>query len=154
MSAGAPVLQESYGDWGVICTNKDKATLCLMRQEQRTKNTHEIVLAAELRRNWTGDMILTLTMPFGVRLADGVTMQVDDGKLSKTMAFSTCLLVGCLSVFEIDGELETKLRNGKVLNLAVTRFEDGRSFTLPISLNGFAPASDRLGQLVGAKPDN
>lgn len=140
---GATSLNETYQDWAVVCAVQDKGRLCVMTQQQRKKDTNQLVLAVELNVVTVNEVRGTLVLPFGLRLADGVTLQVDDGPVSKPLPFSTCLPAGCIVQLAFDAATVKGLRAGTTLKLTAKAHDGGQDVVLGVSLKGFAAAQDR-----------
>lgn len=150
LPGGASSLQETYGDWQVACIPGKDGRQCLVRQEQHKKDTKQLVLAAELVPAAEGDMRMTLVLPFGLNLADGVILQIDDGPASQAVPFTTCLPVGCLAILKVDSELQKSLKAGSKAKLLVRGYENGQGVGLALSLKGFTQATARLANLAKA----
>lgn len=140
---GASSLNETYDDWVVLCTAKDKGRLCVMTQQQRKSDTNQLVLAVELNAVSKEAIRGSLVLPFGLRLGDGVTLQVDGGPVSKPLPFSTCLPAGCIVQLAFDAATVKSLRAGTALKLVAKAHEGGQDVVLAVSLKGFAAAQDR-----------
>ncbi|WP_162894638.1 invasion associated locus B family protein [Rhizobium terrae] len=147
---GASSLNESYQDWVVLCSASDKGRLCVMTQQQRRQDTDQLVLAMELSSISANEIKGTLVLPFGLRLADGVTLQIDDGAVSKPLAFTTCLPAGCIVPLSLDAAMVKALRAGTVLRLVTKAHDTGQNVGLSVSLKGFAAAQDRAVTLAKA----
>ncbi|MGU3576038.1 invasion associated locus B family protein [Brucellaceae bacterium C25G] len=145
---GKPVsLRETYGDWVVGCDYSGDQYYCMMSQQQRKKETGQLILAAELQQNADGVTDGKLVLPFGLKLPDGAELSVDEHESWGMIFFATCLPVGCVLSPDLSAERLTSLRNGKQLGVNVTAQENGQKLALAVSLNGFAQAHDRLKSL-------
>jgi invasion protein IalB len=140
---GASSLNETYQDWVVLCTTNDKNRICVMTQQQRKQDTNQLVLAAEFTAVSKDEIRGTLILPFGLRLADGVSLQVDDGPMSKPLPFSTCLPAGCVVQIGFDAATVKGLRAAGALKLLAKAHDGGQNVRLDVSLKGFAAAQDR-----------
>lgn len=141
---GATSLNETYQDWLVLCQAGENGRVCLMTQQQRKSDTNQLVLAAEFV-SVTADAIRgSLVLPFGLRLADGVTMQIDDGAVSPPLPFSTCLPAGCIMEIAFDAATINALRAGTTAKLVATAHDGGQKIQLALSLKGLAAAADRI----------
>src|SRR5262245_36055516 len=82
LPGGASSLREAHGDWMVNCTiagSEDQARkVCAMSQEQTDSNSGQRVIAMELQPGETASNV-TLLLPFGLDLAAGAALQIDDG---------------------------------------------------------------------------
>ncbi|WP_318012971.1 invasion associated locus B family protein [Mesorhizobium sp. BR-1-1-10] len=112
--------------------------VCVLSQEQTDSQSHQRVLAMELRP--AGEAVQgTLVLPFGLALDQGVTLQVDDGPTLAPLRFRTCLPGGCIVDLSFDGETLAALRDGKSLKVKVVA-DGGEETVLALSLNGFPSA--------------
>lgn len=147
LPGGASSLQETYQDWQVACAIISGAKRCAMSQQQIRQDSNQVLLAAELYAATSDDTAPgTLVLPFGLLLASGVTLQIDDAVPSAPLAFSTCLPAGCLVPFTLDKQTVAAARAGKTLKLEVAT-DSSQPIALPLSLAGFSQAQDRLIEL-------
>ncbi|MGX9425460.1 MULTISPECIES: invasion associated locus B family protein [Bradyrhizobium] len=154
LPGGSSSLQESFENWTVRCAATDKGRVCNAQQQQRHRETNQLVLAVELTTNANGVLNGLVVLPFGLRLADGAVLQIDDQPPSSAIAFSTCLPVGCLIPLSFDKTMIGVLRAGTVLKVGATTNEEGKKIALSVSLKGLPLALDRLAALAhpGAPP--
>lgn len=145
---GATSLNETYQDWVVLCSAADRGRACAMAQQQRKQDTNQLVLAVEFNAVAANELRGTLVLPFGLRLTDGVTLQVDDGAVSKPLAFVTCLPAGCIVPLAFDASMIKALRAGTTLKLVAKAHDNGQDVGLGVSLKGFAAAQDRASALA------
>jgi invasion protein IalB len=152
--SAASVTQETFEDWSIKCEQREGGPkLCAMTQHQRHRTSNQLVLAMELTRFVqeavpAGGAQGTLVFPFGLKLADGVSFQIDAGKRSAAVPFSTCVPTGCLVPVSLDAATLGALRNGTALKLTATANDGGKSVDFSISLKGFGPALDRVRTLA------
>ncbi|GGF63831.1 invasion protein [Azorhizobium oxalatiphilum] len=149
LPGGASSLQETYEDWTVSCVVEGTARICRMSQQQRRQEGNQLVLAVDLTVGKTGASG-ALLMPFGLRLADGVTPQVDEGKPAQAVAFSTCLPAGCIVPLTLDAALIKTLSKATTLKLTAKAQDSGQDVTLSVPLKGFAAGYERLKGLAGS----
>jgi invasion protein IalB len=142
---GAAPVRESIDDWTVTCAvpavSGSTGKVCVVSQEQRMKDTGQLLLAIELRQAVQG-AAATFVLPFGVALAKGATLQVDDLAASAPLPFQTCLPIGCLVPVNFDARMVASLRKGTALKVTVVSASGGE-MPLSISLKGFSRALDR-----------
>ncbi|WP_052503016.1 invasion associated locus B family protein [Brucella anthropi] len=152
-SGGATSVREQHGDWSLICAvvekNERKTKDCVIQQEQVKKAENgpsQRVLAIEFHRQ-NKELNGVLVLPLGLRLEDGVVLQVDDAKPMAKKNFSTCLYSGCLVDLTAEQKVDASLVKGKTLSVkAVTNDEKPIEFS--VSLNGFQTALDRASELL------
>jgi invasion protein IalB len=142
---GATSLNETYQDWVVLCgATEGGGRACVMTQQQHKQDTGQLVLAAEFTRVTKDSATGSLVLPFGLKLSEGVTLQVDDGPVSKPLPFATCLPAGCIVQLSFDAAAVKALRSGTVAKLVAKAHDSGQNVQLGISLKGFASAHDRV----------
>ena len=143
LPGGASSLNETYQDWTVVCTSGEQGRICVMSQQQRKSDTGQLVLAAELGAVPGGEVRGSLVLPFGLRLADGLTLQIDDGPASQPLPFSTCLPAGCIVQVSFDAATVKALRAAAAVKLVAKAHDGGGDVLLGLSLKGFSAAHDR-----------
>ena len=144
LPGGAGTLSESYQDWQVNCATKDSSTHCTMVQMQADPKTRQRVLAMEIGRSSDGSFSAVLVLPFGLSLAAGVSLTIDDGETGNALGFTTCLPAGCLVPFAIDDARQTTLKAGTTLNVSAVASDSAQPVSFGISLSGFSSAFARL----------
>jgi invasion protein IalB len=146
LPGGASTLQETYQDWTVSCQTQKEATICAIRQEQAVAQTGQRVLTAELR-NVAGKVDGVLLMPFGLDLAKGASLKIDEAA-GPNLAFSTCLPQGCLAPVSFDAKQVAALKAGTNINNHTTALSPSQPVAFKISLKGFGAALDRISALT------
>lgn len=146
LPGGASTLQETYQDWTVSCQSQKEATICAIRQEQSSSQTGQRVLTAELR-NVGGKVDGVLLMPFGLDLAKGASLKIDEAA-GPNLAFSTCLPQGCLAPVSFDAKQVAALKAGTNINITTTALSPSQPVAFKISLKGFGAALDRISALT------
>jgi invasion protein IalB len=141
---GATALTETYGEWMVACSMQNATQHCVAQHKQINPQTQQAVLAIELApTSDKGDRIDgTAVLPFGLALASGMSLQIDDRPALSTLPFRTCMPGGCVIMLNFDAKATTELRNGAVLKAKVVA-DGGTDLVIPISLNGLGAALDR-----------
>lgn len=143
LPGGAGSLVETFQDWVVACQAQESTTSCVMRQVQTNTQTNQSVLTLEFRNIAGGKLEGALLLPFGLALAKGVTLKIDDTAVG-TLAFSTCVPQGCLVPMGLDAAQVAKLRSGTALNVSATGLNPAQPVALKISLKGFPVALNRV----------
>ena len=160
---GANSLSETFKDWTVRCVSQAPAPkagakqarkpreaaghgrLCVLWQRQLTQKRQRILIV-ELRPEH-GGLTGTLVLPFGLKLAKGAVLQIDNGRLSQPFAFSTCLPAGCIVPLQLGTEAVASLHRGHQLSVLLSTLDD-KQLKLTVSLAGFGPAYDRVQKLT------
>ncbi|ENT82492.1 hypothetical protein H721_00371 [Brucella ovis IntaBari-2006-46-332] len=141
LPGGASTLQETYQDWTVSCQSQKDTIACVMRQEQSS------VLTVELRNVAGGKVDGVLLMPFGLDLAKGASLKIDD-TAGPNLTFSTCLPQGCLAPVSFDAKQVAALKSGTNINVTTTALSPSQPVAFKISLKGFGAALDRIQALT------
>jgi invasion protein IalB len=144
LPGGAGTLLETYEDWAVACRAQSSVVGCVVRHAQ----SGEEFIAAELRNLPDGRMDGALLLPFGLALAQGVSMKIDESGALPSLVFSTCIPGGCVVPVKFDAANVTKLKSGTVLNVSATSQSSGETLPLKVSLKGLAKASSRAAELM------
>lgn len=138
-------LSVTYQDWTVRCAAVEgqPGQVCEMVQELTQADTGRRILSVLIRRSGaqTG---LTLVTPFGLKLGEGVRLEVDGNPLA-VLAFETCLPAGCIAPLVLSEAQIATLEAGAEAQIG---FVDtaGQSLALGLSLTGFRAALARLDQ--------
>lgn len=143
LPGGASTLQETYEDWTVSCQSQKDKTLCAVRQDQNSSQTGQRVLTAELRNLDGGKVEGVLLMPFGLDLAKGAALKIDEAA-GPNLTFSTCLPQGCLAPVNFDAKQVAALKAGANLNVTTTALSPSQPVAFKVSLKGFGSALDRI----------
>ncbi|MBC2884470.1 invasion associated locus B family protein [Ochrobactrum sp. CM-21-5] len=143
LPGGASTLQETYQDWTVSCQSQKDTAVCAMRQDQSSSETGQRVLTVELRNIAGGKAEGVILMPFGLDLAKGAALKIDDAA-GPNLTFSTCMPQGCLAPVNFDAKQVAALKAGSNLNVATTALSPSQAVAFKISLKGFGSAMDRI----------
>ena len=147
LPGGASALSETHGDWTVNCQVTGTNKICSLSHQQFNKQSGQRLLALELTTKSGQDATGTLALPFGLALAKGVTLEIDDQKLEGSLQFNTCQAVGCLVPVTFNADTTPLLQNGTTLKINATAADTAQPIVFTISLNGFAGALARTADL-------
>ncbi len=147
LPGGASTLQETYQDWTVSCQAQKDGTACVMRQDQKSAQTGQRVLTAELRSAGGGRVEGVILTPFGLDLAKGASLKIDEAA-GPSLAYSTCLPQGCLAPVSFDAKQAAALKAGSSLGLTAVALSPSQAVAFKISLKGFGAALDRMAALT------
>ena len=147
LPGGSSSLQETFDGWTLQCAATGAGRACNVQQQQRHRESKQLVLAVELATAANGAVSGALVLPFGLRLASGAVLQIDDLPVSQSIAFSTCLPVGCVVPLNFDKAAIGRLRTANALKVMATANEDGKQIPFAVSLKGLPAALDRLASL-------
>lgn len=144
LPGGASSLSETHGDWTVSCQilTREAALerICVISQRQANAQGQQ-VLSVELvglADGFEGAIVL----PFGLAVTQPVTLSIDEGE-AISASFSTCLPNGCVVPIAADSETLAAMRAGSQLVVAA-QDGSGQPLELPVSLTGFAAATNRI----------
>ncbi|WP_144409587.1 invasion associated locus B family protein [Martelella endophytica] len=144
---GASSINEDYQDWRVACVSVDNNDRCSMLHNQVAKDSGQRVLSIELTAPTADGLQGIVLMPFGLALANGVTLNIDTATDGPKFGFSTCLPQGCIAPIRFDAAMIDKLKNGGALNITATVVDSGEPINITASLKGFTAAYNRLNAL-------
>ncbi|MET3600000.1 invasion associated locus B family protein [Martelella mangrovi] len=144
---GASSLNETYQDWRVTCVSDGTNDRCAMVHNQVAKDSGQRVLTVELNAPAADQAQGVLVMPFGLALAEGVSLTIDTDSDGPTFGFSTCLPQGCLVPIQFDAAMLDRLKNGGVLHVRAKPVDGSDRVDIQASLNGFTAAFNRLNAL-------
>jgi invasion protein IalB len=146
LPGGATSINETYRDWSVACVQQGAGKRCAMSQVQTQQNGQR-VLAIEISPPQGSSTTGALALPFGLALANGITLQIDDKPAMVPLRFRTCLPTGCIVPLSFDAAAIVALRAGTSLKVKATT-DGGSEAPFTISLAGFAAALDRVAALA------
>ncbi|MFT4162809.1 invasion associated locus B family protein [Shinella sp.] len=144
---GADAIKENYGDWAVECRNSGAVRECQMGQYQED-NTGRKIIAISMSAPENSVARITLLMPFGLSLADGIRLQLDDGFFIKEGRFATCISDGCLVPLILSTAEISRIANVSTMTIIGKVYGQGATPTFKISLKGFSTALARLTELA------
>ena len=144
---GPDTLSETYAAWTVRCqATQNAGRRCTMTQVLQREQGGDRLLLVELAVGEGGETVMAMLTPFGLRVADGATLQTDEDTPTK-LDFFTCLPNGCV-LRQTLGEPElAALRRGNTLSARFVVAQGGEPFELKVSLEGFSAAYRRLREL-------
>ena len=144
--AASPQAQivKTVGDWKVRCFSVQNTNPCDMFWQQNNPNTGQRLVAASIAYAPSADRyIVVLILPLGISVPKGVVIQTDSFT-SPVMHYRMCTRDGCFVQTVGDRNLiESLSKSGPQAKLNIGG-DDGKSYSLPLSLNGFAGAHDEM----------
>lgn len=146
LPGGASALTETYQDWQVACSQQEAGKRCALSQNQVQQNGQR-VLAIELGAPTENAVSGVVVLPFGLSLAAGAVLQIDDRPAAEALPFRTCLPVGCVVPVTFDLDTVALLRAGVTLKV-ITTSDAGQQTPFTVSLKGFVAALDRVAALA------
>lgn len=141
---------ETYGDWRVKCGSPSETAprQCGMEQElrvrdEKTGRSHRLMAVTLTVPKKGGGVELSALTPFGLLLARGAKLRIDEGESFGPLPFWTCLRGGCVLRGPIDAARTALLAKGRKLHLGMISTAE-KPFDVAISLKGFTSAFKRL----------
>jgi invasion protein IalB len=147
LPGGASQVQETHGDWRVMCAQQDNTKACVFSQQIADKGSRQLVLGVELKATTEDTAEGNLVMPFGLAVDKPVMLQIDDAGARITARFKTCVPIGCLVTLSLDKSAIDALKKGTALNVKATVSDTGQEAAFKLSLRGFGSAFDRAKML-------
>jgi len=86
--------------------------------------------------------LVVITVPLGVSIPKGVTFQTDN-YTSPLLHYRVCSRDGCFVQVADNGFVESLAKSGPDAKLNIAG-DDGKTYSLPVSLKGFAGAHDEM----------
>ncbi|MBS9476772.1 invasion associated locus B family protein [Ancylobacter radicis] len=148
LPGGATSLQESFDDWTVNCALPGGRRVCVLAQVQVDQQSKQRALAIEVGATDTKSVTGIMALPFGIALASGAIVQIDDAAPLPPLPFQVCLPAGCIVQFRFDGDTLARMKAGQQMKITARAFEGGKSVVLTVSLKGFAAGLTRLQSLL------
>ncbi len=147
--SGPDSLREGFRDWSVNCAARPVAAdgtgggrVCEMIQQIDHQDSGQRVLTFSLRLNDAGETVAVLIAPFGLRLVEGLRLQVGEEILAQ-MPFETCLPEGCVVVASMTPAMINAMQTGLEGGIIMIN-RRGEPTGVPISLMGFSAGLERL----------
>jgi len=150
--AGAPAVQQfsvntPVGDWAVRCaqTTVKSPAPCDVIQLTVNQDTKQRIMSFSLAYVPSRDSYaMQVIVPTGVALAKGMSLAAGQRALNG-VKFNRCERDGCYVEMLVDAPTVNALSAaGKSTNVTVIGYGAGNEFKLPVSLNGFPEALERM----------
>ncbi len=125
------------------CALPNGHKVCTFSQTQ-TKQDQPAGSRVELTLGPDGSIVGVLAMPFGLALANGVTLAIDDGEPGAALPFQTCLPAGCLVQLKFGADKIADLGRAKQLKITATAADTdtGQASLHPVA-EGLHPGAAR-----------
>jgi invasion protein IalB len=151
--AGAPKTDvvKTVGDWQVRCFNVQNSNPCDQLWQQTDPRSGQRVVAVSIAYAPNSDRhLVVVIVPLGVSIQRGVTIQTDSFT-SPVLHYRMCSRDGCFVQMVADNSLIASLaKSGPQAKLNIAG-DDGKSYSLPLSLKGFSEAHDDMVSEAKAK---
>lgn len=148
LPGGASSIQETYGAWSVSCRLAEGRKVCSFSQVRGNQQTGQRSFAIELRAPSDGKTDGVLVLPFGLALAAGVKLTLDEKPLGQPVPFTTCVPDGCIAPVSFPTVATDAMKKAKEMAIIVTPSNNPEPITFSVALDGFAAAQARIGELA------
>ena len=128
----------TLSDWRLTCPPRtSKKGFCVMQSTAMQSGTTNVMGELSIAPRNNSD-VLTVLAPLGVFIPQGVKVSVGSVQ-PKTVAFTTCVQLGCVASLPIDSALAAALSQSNGGHVTVTS-GDGKPLSLNFSLRGYHDA--------------
>jgi len=131
--------------WVSTCTSNGRGQPleCAMEQRAVAKENGRVIGLVSIRvPSQTRKPVTMIQLPLNLFLPAGVNVDVD-GDMTQNQAFQTCNQQGCFVGFPISDNMLKQMFTGGKFNVTF-QYLDKKPFTLPMSLEGFTDAYNRI----------
>jgi invasion protein IalB len=147
---GTPEVK-SVGDWLVRCYPAQNQSPCDMYQQLNDTNSHQRVLAVSIAYIPKLDRhALQISVPLGVAIGAGAIIHTG-GYASPALPYRRCDRVGCYVEMLIDNGVVDQLSHGGDSGMVRITADDGKTYEVKLSLNGFSAAHDSMAEQARAR---
>jgi len=135
--------EKRYKSWTLKCFKQEKSTPsnCLLMQTIVLKETNSRLLQMAIDKQ-EKQVAGRLTVPLGVFLPNGLTLQIDKGEKT-SFPLLHCDQQGCHTTIRLNKDLIAGLKAGKQLTVTFSDMTQ-RSIGVPVSLQGFTLGFNHL----------
>lgn len=129
---------EVFRDWTARCERPPEANQEICHISQTVKSPEGNQEMAQVAVGYfpnSDDPVAIVTLPLGVHLPRGLTLQVDSGEEIR-VPIEVCNRGGCQAGINLKSPLREAMLKGNTLKLTIYD-PAGQSATLPVSLSGF-----------------
>jgi invasion protein IalB len=149
----APVQPEikTIGDWAVRCYPVQSQSPCDMFQQQNEKDSQQRILALSLAYIPHLDRhAIQIVVPLGIAIPKGIILHTASFT-SQPFAYRRCDRGGCYVETLVDNSVIDQIGRGGDNAMVKITADDGKSYDLKISLNGFSGAHDSMAEQARQK---
>ena len=141
----APEEGKTFKDWKVNCDtipDKDEKICHIQQLITDKENDNPIMMVAVGYLPGLEKPTFIVTLPLGVLLPPGLSLQVDENK-AIGFPYEVCDPVGCRAGFDIKDDILQQLKAGNQAKLKFANMQR-KTITVPISLSGFTGGINSL----------
>jgi len=149
--SGAVTDSKQVGDWTVRCFAVASPSPCDMYQELQDQNSHQRVLSVSIAYVPSNDQhVMQIAVPLGVSIGKGAVLKTD-AYASPPLPFRRCDQAGCyIEMLLGNDQVAGFVKSGPQATVNIVA-DDGKSYALRFSLNGFSGAHDAMAALAKQK---
>jgi len=142
---------KTVGDWQVRCFNVQNGNPCDQFWQQSDPRTGQRVVAVSIAYSPSADRhLLVIIVPLGVSIPKGVVIQTDS-YTSPALKYRMCSREGCFVQAVVENPVvESLAKSGPQAKINIGG-DDGKVYSLPLSLKGFSEAHDEMVSQARAK---
>ena len=137
-------VQLIYSPWTKFCLKGQAATdkqICFTGKDGRIESGQPVVAAVVIEPEGEPKKLLRVTLPLGMKLAEGTRIMVDTDANAQTGPYVICFANGCMADYEATAEVVDRMKKGQ--NLIIQAINaNNQPLTLPLPLGDFAKAYD------------
>jgi invasion protein IalB len=152
-AGGSGTITESkqVGDWTVRCFAVTSQSPCDMYQELQDQNSHQRVLSVSIAFVPSNNQhVMQIAVPLGVSIGKGAVLKTD-AYASPPLPFRRCDQAGCyVEMLLGNDQIAGFIKSGPQATVNIVA-DDGKSYALRFSLNGFSGAHDAMASLAAQK---
>ena len=138
------------GDWFVRCYPAQSASPCDMFQQQNDPQSQQRILALSIAYIPHLDRhAIQISVPLGVAIAPGAIIHAGSFT-APAMPYRRCDRGGCYVEMLIDNSVVDQLSHGGDSAVKI-KADDGKTYDLKLSMNGFSAAHDQMAELAKQK---
>lgn len=136
-----PSRRDTFQDWTLTCFPTDNGEVCNLSQAFVQQESGRAIMRAFVRHlpNAQNDVMI-LTVPLGVDLRKGASLQVTEDKFINSLTYTMCLQDGCRVQFPLTAEALDLMRTAGQGRMIFGRPNQEQNIGVPVSFNGFAEA--------------
>ena len=134
---------KTVGDWQVRCFSVQNQNPCdqFWQQVDSRSGQREVAISIAYSPSMDRNLVV-ITVPLGVSIPKGVTFQTDN-YTSPLLHYRVCSREGCFVQVADNAFVESLAKSGPDAKLNIAG-DDGKTYSLPVSLKGFAGAHDEM----------
>ena len=131
--------RDNFQDWLLTCIAPEGREVCQLSQGIVNSETKQRLARLQIRRLANGTDVMIITLPLGVALRKGASIQVTEDQLIN-MTYTMCRADGCRLQFPLNAEVITAMRAAGEGRLVFGRPNVEQNTALPVSFVGFSAA--------------